>query len=83
MYLFENSKTTAPKLDFQIKRNYEVLSYASTPKSACRLHCTRYTSMMASLKKGDHIYVTSQNDGVQFYMACDKAQFGLSMLRKE
>lgn len=82
MYLFKNSETTAQTLDFQIKRNYDVLSYASTPKSACPLYCTKYTSKIVSLKIGDHLYVTSHNIGVQFFMACDKAQFGLSMLKK-
>lgn len=82
MFIYKNDGVNSNVLDFQIKKGYDVIAFASTPKETCLPSCTLYTSRIIELKIGDLLSITSHYKGIQVYMECSKAQFGLSMLEK-
>lgn len=82
MFFYENQHTPAKKLEFFIKRDYDIIAVASVPKSSCLTYCTKYVSRTVTLYENNSIYVTSDDDGVKFRMSCDKALFGMYMLKK-
>lgn len=82
MFFSENKSFKKDVLHFYIRKNRQLkLVVASVPRKACETFCTRYISCVVKLSKNDDLSITSADDGINFSMSRNKAQFGAYLLR--
>lgn len=82
MFFSENKSFKKDVLHFYIRKNRQLkLVVASVPRKACETFCTRYISCVVKLSKDDDLSITSAEDGINFSMSRNKAQFGAYLLR--